>query len=72
MNQEQGPLFNIIPNAQPIGQLAYGGDLGSNRLFIVDEDLIIQEVLPPSFFASHQPEEAISIIRDILLRLQLD
>jgi len=72
VNQEQGPLFNIIPNAQPIGQLAYGGDLGSNRLFIVDEGLIIHEVLPPSFFSSRDPAEAISIIRDILLRLKLD
>jgi len=72
VNQEQGPLFNIIPNAKPIGQLAYGGDLGSNRLFIIDEGLIIHEVLPPSFFSSRDPAEAISIIRDILLRLKLD
>jgi len=69
---EQGSLFSIIPNAKPIGQLAYGGDLGSNRLFIVDKDLIIQEVLPPSFFASMEPAAAISVIRDILLRMKLD
>ncbi len=72
VNQEQGPLFSIIPNAKNIGQLAYGGDLGTNRLILVDEGLIIREVLPPSFFLSHEPEEAISIIRDIILRMKVD
>ena len=72
ISQEQGPLFTIIPEAKAIGQLAYGGDLGSNRIFVIDKDLSIQEVLPPSFFASRQPAAAVSILRDMITRMKLD
>jgi len=66
VSQDQGLIFSIIPNAGPLGEFAYGGDLGANRLFFLDKDLIIREVLPRSFFLSKQPEEAIEAIRQII------
>jgi len=70
--QEQALIFSVIPNSGPIGELAYGGDLGNNRMFIIDKNRIINEVLPRSFFTERQPQEAISIIRDLIQRLKID
>jgi len=70
--QEQALIFSVIPNAGPIGELAYGGDLGSNRIFIVDENRIIREILPRSFFEDRQPQAAISVMRDIIQRLKVN
>ena len=70
--REQAVIFSMIPSSGQFGEMVYGGDLGSNRLFLVDKDRIVREVLPSSFFTEHSPQQAISIIRDMIQRLKFD
>jgi hypothetical protein len=42
--------FPVIFQSKILGEAAYGGDLGLGRVFIVDEQGIVQKVLPRSAF----------------------
>lgn len=44
--KDQKPNFPIIPNGEVFGQMAYGADLGSPRLFAIDAAGIIKRVMP--------------------------
>ena len=43
-------MFPLIYNGEVLGEMAYGADLGTPRMFIIDEAGIIQRVLPPMAF----------------------
>jgi len=45
--------FIVIPNGELFGQMAYGADLGSPRMFLIDEFGIIKAVLPQEAFADN-------------------
>jgi len=70
ITSEQAVIFSIIPNASPLGEMAYGGDLGQNRLFVVDQVGTIVEIFPRSFFLDRTPEEAISVVRGLITQLK--
>ncbi|MDF1696802.1 MAG: redoxin domain-containing protein [Saprospiraceae bacterium] len=40
----------VIPNGEVFGQMAYGADLGSPRIFIIDEFGVIKAVIPEEAF----------------------
>ncbi len=42
--------IDVIPNGEVFGQMAYGAELGSPRMFIIDEFGIIKVVLPEESF----------------------
>ena len=44
------PPFPIIPNGEVFGQMAYGADLGSPRIFAINSSGIITRVIPKSIF----------------------
>ena len=37
--------YPVIPNSKPLGEIGYGGDLGTSRIFIVDKSGIVQKVI---------------------------
>lgn len=37
--------YPVIPNSRPLGEIGYGGDLGTSRIFIVDKEGVVQKVL---------------------------
>jgi peroxiredoxin len=37
--------YPVIPNSRPLGEIGYGGDLGTSRIFIVDKKGIVQKVI---------------------------
>jgi len=43
----------VIPNGEIFGQMAYGADLGSPRMFLIDEFGIIKIVLPAEAFVDN-------------------
>jgi len=45
--------FSVIPNGEVFGQMAYGADLGSPRMFLIDEFGIIKIVLPAEAFVDN-------------------
>lgn len=45
--------FIVIPNGELFGQMAYGADLGSPRMFLIDQSGIIKAVLPQEAFADN-------------------
>jgi len=45
--------FSVIPNGEIFGQMAYGADLGSPRMFLIDEFGIIKIVLPAEAFVDN-------------------
>ena len=47
---DEKTCFPIIPNGEVFGQMAYGADLGSPRLFAVDDKGIIVRVIPAAIF----------------------
>ena len=50
----QNPVdFTVIPNGELFGQMAYGADLGSPRMFIIDQSGVIKAVLPQEAFADN-------------------
>ncbi len=42
--------FDVIPNGEIFGEMAYGAELGSPRMFIIDEFGVIKIVLPEAAF----------------------
>ncbi len=42
--EKQQVNYPIIPNSKGLGEMAYAGELGSPRLFVIDQDGIIQRV----------------------------
>jgi len=50
----QNPMeIDVIPNGEVFGQMAYGAELGSPRMFIIDEFGIIKVVLPAEAFTDN-------------------
>ncbi len=47
---EHEVAFPIIPNANVFGEMAYAADLGYPRFFLVNEEGVIDKVLPSSAF----------------------
>lgn len=45
--------FSVIPNGEIFGQMAYGADLGSPRMFLIDKFGIIKIVLPAEAFVDN-------------------
>lgn len=45
--------FDVIPNGEVFGQMAYGAELGSPRMFLIDEYGIIKVVLPEEAFVDN-------------------
>jgi len=43
----------VIPNGEIFGQMAYGADLGSPRMFLIDKQGVIKVVLPEQAFTLH-------------------
>lgn len=43
----------VIPNGEVFGQMAYGADLGSPRMFLIDTYGIIHKVLPEEAFVDN-------------------
>jgi hypothetical protein len=37
--------YPVIPNSRPLGEMGYGGDLGTSRIFIVDKKGVVQKVI---------------------------
>lgn len=37
--------YPVIPNSRPLGEVGYGGDLGTSRIFIVDKKGVVQKVI---------------------------
>jgi peroxiredoxin len=37
--------YPVIPNSRVLGELGYGGDLGTSRIFIVDKKGVVQKVI---------------------------
>jgi len=50
-------VFSNIPNSTVFAEMAYAGDLGLGRMFIIDKAGIIQEVVPRSYFESKSADE---------------
>ncbi|MFT6335963.1 MAG: peroxiredoxin [Halioglobus sp.] len=50
----QSPMdIDVIPNGEIFGQMAYGADMGSPRMFVIDEFGIIKVALPVDAFADN-------------------
>ena len=47
--------FPLIYNGEVFGQMAYGADLGTPRMFIIDESGIIERVIPATAFEADKP-----------------
>jgi peroxiredoxin len=47
---EDKTVFPIIYNGEVFGQMAYGADLGSPRVFVIDDQGIIKRVMPATMF----------------------
>ena len=62
-------IFPNFPNGAVFGEAAYGGDLGYGRMFFIDRDGIIKEVLPRSFFTSHNVNDATPIVEKIIEKI---
>jgi len=45
--------FDVIPNGEVFGQMAYGAELGSPRMFLIDAYGIIKAVLPEEAFVDN-------------------
>lgn len=62
----QNPIdrLTIIPNGEVFGQMAYGAELGSPRMFLIDDKGIIKAVLPQSAF--RYPEKLVVNLESIL------
>ncbi|MFK7774047.1 MAG: TlpA disulfide reductase family protein [Saprospiraceae bacterium] len=37
--------YPVIPNSKPLGEIGYGGDLGTSRIFILDKKGMVQKVI---------------------------
>lgn len=37
--------YPVIPNSRPLGEIGYGSDLGTSRIFIVDKEGVVQKVM---------------------------
>lgn len=37
--------YPVIPNSRPLGEVGYGGDLGTSRIFVVDKKGVVQKVI---------------------------
>ncbi len=46
------PLFSIIPNGKFVGEAAYNSALGTPRIFMLDKQGKIVEILPASYLAN--------------------
>ncbi len=46
--------FPLIYNGEVFGEMAYGADLGTPRMFIIDDSGIIKRVLPSSAFEKNK------------------
>ncbi|MEE9438690.1 MAG: hypothetical protein V3V14_06790 [Saprospiraceae bacterium] len=45
--------IDVIPNGEIFGQMAYGAELGSPRMFLIDEFGVIKVVLPSESFTDN-------------------
>ncbi len=59
-------IFSNFPNGTVFGDAVYGGDLGLGRMFFIDPDGIIKEVLPRSFFESNDVISAKPMLEKII------
>lgn len=62
-------IFSNFPNGTVFGDAVYGGDLGYGRMFFIDPDGVIKEVLPRSFFESHDVKDAAPIVEKIIEKI---
>lgn len=62
----EATIFSNFPNGTVFGDAVYGGDLGFGRMFIIDPDGIIKEVLPRSFFLSNDVITAQPMLEKII------
>lgn len=37
--------YPVIPNSQPLGEMGYGGEFGTSRIFVVDKKGVVQKML---------------------------
>ncbi len=49
--------FSIIPKGEIFGQMAYGGDLGVPRIFVINQEGLIQHVIPARMLEGKGIEE---------------
>lgn len=57
--------FPIIPQSKIFGDLAYGGDLGLGRIFLIDDNGVVQKVFPRTAFENNS-EEAFKFVKDMI------
>jgi len=64
--KDQAIVYPNFPNGTKFGEMAYAGDLGLGRMIFIDSDGIIKEVIPRSWFAKTNMQEASAGIDKIL------
>jgi len=37
--------YPVIPNSKPLGEMGYGGEFGTSRIFIVDKNSVVKKVI---------------------------
>lgn len=37
--------YPVIPNSKPLGEVGYGGEFGTSRIFIVDKNSVVKKVI---------------------------
>lgn len=37
--------YPVIPNARPLGEVGYGGEFGTSRIFVMDKNGVVQKVM---------------------------
>lgn len=57
--------FPIMPNGKIFGEAAYASDLGLGRLFLIDDQGVIQKIFPREAFETN-PHETFQFVRDMI------
>ena len=71
IEEELALEFPNFPNSEKLGDVAYAGELGLNRMLFVDDTGIIREILPRSFFKERTPLQSKEVLDAILTQLKI-
>ena len=58
--------YPVIPNSKPLGEIGYGGEFGTSRIFIVDQNGVVKKVI---ISKSEEELETYKIVQPIIKKL---